>query len=42
MYNHYDAGMPFGGTKGSGFGRDLGPDSLREYSQAKSVWVALE
>jgi acyl-CoA reductase-like NAD-dependent aldehyde dehydrogenase len=41
-YNFYDAGMPFGGYKGSGFGRDLGPDCLREYSQTKSVWMSLE
>jgi aldehyde dehydrogenase (NAD+) len=41
-YNYYDAGMPFGGFKASGFGRDLGPDSLREYTQVKSVWVSVE
>jgi aldehyde dehydrogenase (NAD+) len=41
-YNFYDAGMPFGGNKDSGFGRDLGPDSLREYTQVKSVWVSTE
>ncbi len=41
-YNFYDAGMPFGGTKQSGFGRDLGPESLRDYTQVKSVWVSLE
>jgi aldehyde dehydrogenase (NAD+) len=42
MYNFYDPGMPFGGFKGSGFGRDLGADSLREYSQVKSVWMSIE
>jgi len=41
-YNFYDAGMPFGGYKASGFGRDLGPDSLREYTQVKSVWVSTD
>ena len=41
-YNFYDAGMPFGGYKSSGFGRDLGPDSLREYTQVKSVWISTE
>jgi acyl-CoA reductase-like NAD-dependent aldehyde dehydrogenase len=41
-YNFYDAGMPFGGYKASGFGRDLGPESLREYTQVKSVWVSIE
>ena len=38
-YNFYDAGMPFGGYKASGFGRDLGPECLRDYTQVKSVWV---
>jgi len=41
-YNFYDAGMPFGGYKASGFGRDLGPESLREYTQVKSVWISIE
>jgi acyl-CoA reductase-like NAD-dependent aldehyde dehydrogenase len=41
-YNFYDAAIPFGGYKSSGFGRDLGPDSLRDYTQVKSVWVNLE
>ncbi|HET7225561.1 MAG TPA: aldehyde dehydrogenase family protein [Candidatus Eisenbacteria bacterium] len=41
-YNFYDAGMPFGGYKQSGFGRDLGPECLRDVSQVKSVWVNLE
>jgi len=42
MYNIYDPAMPFGGYKGSGFGRDLGADCLREYTQVKSVWMNLE
>ncbi len=42
MYNYYDPGMPFGGYKGSGFGRDLGADCLHEYTQIKSVWLNLE
>ncbi|HYM80290.1 MAG TPA: aldehyde dehydrogenase family protein [Candidatus Limnocylindria bacterium] len=42
MYNYYDPGMPFGGFKSSGFGRDLGAESVREYSQVKSVWMNLE
>ncbi len=41
-YNFYDPGMPFGGTKGSGFGRDLGAACLQEYTQVKSVWLNLE
>ena len=42
MYNFYDPGMPFGGVKGSGFGRDLGEACLNEYTQTKSVWLNLE
>ena len=41
-YNFYDPGMPFGGVKGSGFGRDLGAESMREYTQVKSVWMSIE
>ncbi|MFM7232662.1 MAG: aldehyde dehydrogenase family protein [bacterium] len=41
-YNNYDPGMPFGGVKGSGFGRDLGEACLNEYTQTKSVWLNLE
>jgi aldehyde dehydrogenase (NAD+) len=42
-YNQYDAAMPFGGFKKSGFGRDLGFESaLEKYTQVKSVWVSLD
>jgi aldehyde dehydrogenase (NAD+) len=41
MYNFYDPGMPFGGYKGSGFGRDLGSECLRDVTQVKSVWMNL-
>jgi acyl-CoA reductase-like NAD-dependent aldehyde dehydrogenase len=41
-YNRYDPGAPFGGFKQSGFGRDLGERALQEYTQTKSVWVALD
>jgi len=41
-YNMYDPAMPFGGYKQSGFGRDLGAESLNDYSHVKSVWVNLE
>ena len=36
-----DADMPFGGYKSSGTGRELGPESLDEYSQVKSVMIDL-
>jgi len=32
---------PFGGYKESGLGRELGKDSLDNYLETKSVWVAL-
>jgi len=35
-----DAAAPFGGVKHSGYGRDLGPDSLDGYLETKSVWTA--
>ena len=40
-YNFYDPGLPFGGFKESGFGRERGHDALEEYTQSKSVWVDL-
>ena len=40
-YNFYDSAAPFGGFKASGFGRDLGRESLDGYTEVKTVWVAL-
>jgi acyl-CoA reductase-like NAD-dependent aldehyde dehydrogenase len=37
----YDSAVPFGGSKHSGYGRDLGAASLKEYTQLKSVWVGI-
>lgn len=31
--------LPFGGFKGSGFGRENGIDALQEYLEHKSVWI---
>ncbi|HKK08257.1 MAG TPA: aldehyde dehydrogenase family protein, partial [Gemmatimonadota bacterium] len=41
-YNRYDSASPFGGVKQSGFGRDLGRYALEQYTETKSVWVALD
>jgi aldehyde dehydrogenase (NAD+) len=40
-YNLYDAALPFGGFKQSGFGRELGMNALEHYTEVKSVWVNL-
>lgn len=40
-YNGFDSASPFGGYKQSGFGRDLGAYALEQYTNVKSVWIAL-
>jgi aldehyde dehydrogenase (NAD+)/phenylacetaldehyde dehydrogenase len=40
-YNRFDAAAPYGGYKQSGFGRENGRAVLDEYTQVKTVWVAL-
>jgi acyl-CoA reductase-like NAD-dependent aldehyde dehydrogenase len=40
-YNLYDPGLPFGGFKASGFGRELGLEALDSYLETKSVWLNL-
>jgi len=39
QYNWYDSGAPFGGTKQSGFGRELGREALDAYTEVKTVYV---
>ncbi|PZQ83086.1 MAG: betaine-aldehyde dehydrogenase [Ancylobacter novellus] len=38
-YNQFDAAVPFGGYKQSGYGRDNGREGIEKYLQTKAVWV---
>ena len=40
-YNIFDAALPFGGYKESGWGREMGGEALANYTEVKSVVVAL-
>ena len=40
-YNVFDAALPFGGFKKSGFGREMGSVGLDNYTEVKTVWVDL-
>ena len=40
-YNIFDAAMPFGGYKQSGWGREMGHEALELYTETKSVCVRL-
>ena len=41
-YDVFDAGAPFGGFKMSGIGRELGEAALANYTELKTVTMALE
>ena len=40
-YNIFDAALPFGGYKQSGWGREMGEQVLNNYTECKAVTVAL-
>ena len=41
-YDVFDAAAPFGGFKSSGIGRELGEKALDNYTELKTVTVALD
>jgi len=41
-YKRVNPGSPFGGVGQSGYGREMGFDAMREYTQARSVWVNVD
>jgi len=40
-YQLVNPSVPYGGTKQSGYGRNLGAASLDDYTQIKSVWLKI-
>jgi phenylacetaldehyde dehydrogenase len=40
-YNIFDAALPFGGYKQSGWGREMGHEVLKNYSEVKSVCIRI-
>jgi betaine-aldehyde dehydrogenase len=41
-YKRVNPASPFGGTGSSGYGREMGFEVMREYTQAKSIWVNVD
>jgi len=41
-YNIFDAALPFGGYKQSGWGREMGEEALSNYTQTKSICIKLK
>jgi len=41
-YKLVDPASPFGGYKMSGIGREMGFETMREYTQVKSVWIGYD
>ncbi len=40
-YNVFDAALPFGGYKQSGWGREMGEAALENYTETKAVTIRL-
>ncbi len=41
-YKRANPGSPFGGVRGSGYGRDMGFEAMLEYTSPKSVWINVD
>lgn len=41
-YKRVNPGSPFGGVGLSGYGREMGFEAMREYTEPKSVWVNVD
>jgi aldehyde dehydrogenase (NAD+) len=41
-YKIVHPGSPFGGVGESGYGREMGFEAMREYTQPKSVWINVD
>jgi betaine-aldehyde dehydrogenase len=41
-YKRVNPGSPFGGVGQSGYGREMGFETMHEYTEAKSVWVNVD
>ncbi|MFV0254177.1 MAG: aldehyde dehydrogenase family protein [Beutenbergiaceae bacterium] len=42
VYGPVDAALPFGGFKESGWGREMGEEAIRLYTEHKSIWMNLD
>jgi betaine-aldehyde dehydrogenase len=41
-YKRVNPASPFGGTGSSGYGREMGFEAIREYTEPKSVWINVD
>ena len=41
-YKRVNPGSPFGGTGLSGYGREMGFEAMREYTEPKSIWINVD
>jgi acyl-CoA reductase-like NAD-dependent aldehyde dehydrogenase len=41
-YKRVSPGSPFGGTGVSGYGREMGFESMHEHTEAKSIWINVD